>query len=288
MKLLLHKSTQRHIDGIIANPGGSFLFHGPSNMGKTLAALEVARQLNCDNCADESCKSCLMLKAGMHPDIELMGQDDKNKIGIEAVQNLIKKLKYSAYDPSSHRVVIIDNAETLTLPAQNALLKVLEEPPVSTTFILTAVSPVSILETIVSRCQPVYFGPLSTDELLSLDGLKSLPRDDAEKIIEAGAHKPGEIISNLKNEETGDSLDLAEHMITSNDLFAKLKISTTVAKHPDKIGSFVDILESLAKKRAREGDNPASIIAVDRLRKRLSTNINPKSALEAFAVETAC
>lgn len=288
MKLLLHKSTKRHIDGIISNPGGSFLFHGPSKMGKALAAIETARRINCSGCDNESCHSCLMLKAGTHPDVELIFPDAKNKISIEAIQELIKKLKYGNYVSSGHRVVIIKKAEVLTLPAQNALLKALEEPPIGTTFILTSVSPSSLLETIVSRCQSVYFGPLSVEELLELDNLKSLKPSVATTIIESGAYRPGEIISSLQKDENHNSLDLAEHMVYSDDLFLKLKISTTISKHPDRVGQFVDVLEGLARKQARSGANPSSVIAVDRLRKRLSTNISPKSALEAFAVETAC
>lgn len=288
MKLLLHKSTKRHIDGIIANPGGSFLFHGPSNMGKSIAALETARMINCIGCDGGSCRSCLMLKAGTHPDIQVVGPDEKGKIGIEAVHSLIKKLKYGNYDVKSHRVIVIKKADTLTLPAQNSLLKVLEEPPTSTSFILTAVSPVGILDTIVSRCQPIYFGPFSVEELLQLDGLSKLSPEKAKNIIEAGAYRPGEIMANIERGEVDTSTDMAEHMVTSDDLFSKLKISTNIAKHPDRISRFVDILEALAKNQARSGGDPAIVVAVERLRKRLSTNINPKSALEAFAVETAC
>lgn len=288
MKLLLHKSTKRHIDGIISNPGGSFLLHGPSNMGKFLTANEIARQINCQGCADETCKSCSMLKAGTHPDVEFLKPDEKNKIGIESVHEMIQKLKYSSYDKLSNRVIIIQNADKLTLPAQNSLLKALEEPPAKTTFLLTAISPNSLLETIVSRCQAVYFGPLSANELLDLDDFKSLSQDEASKKIEAGAYRPGEIMANLNKDGEDESLLLAEHMVTSNDLFAKLKISGTISKHPDRIPKFVDVLESSAKKLARSGVSPEVVMAVERLRRRMASNISPKSALEAFAVETAC
>lgn len=288
MKLLLHKSTKRHIDGIIANPGGSFLFHGPSQMGKYLAAREVARMINCLGCKDDTCKSCLMLKVDTHPDVEILQPDDKNKIGIEAVQRMIQKLKYSSYERSNNRVIIIKNADKLTLPAQNSLLKALEEPPIKTSFLLTATSPASLLETIVSRCQAIYFGPLSTEELMNLDGLKNVPQKEAKIKIEAGARKPGEIMANLNRNDADESLLLAEHMVSTNDLFAKLKISTTISKHPDRISRFVDVIESLSKRQARTLDNPNNVIAVERLRRRLSSNISPKSAIEAFAVETAC
>ena len=66
------------------------------------------------------------------------------------------------------RVVIISEAQRLNPEAANALLKVLEEPPEQTVIILTAPNTVQLLPTIVSRCQEIRFGPISSDSLIRL------------------------------------------------------------------------------------------------------------------------
>lgn len=96
---------------------------------------------------------------------------DTSSIGIE----VIKKLKQAAFlrpSQGKEKAIIIANAHELTIPAQNALLKILEEPPESTYFILTATSEDAFLPTIISRCSVITFThksePLGEDMKQSL------------------------------------------------------------------------------------------------------------------------
>jgi len=75
-----------------------------------------------------------------------------NSIGIDLIRNLEKKLALKPYK-AKIKIVVINGAEKLTLPAQNALLKTLEEPPVNSLIILTTAKKDSLLPTIISRCQ---------------------------------------------------------------------------------------------------------------------------------------
>jgi len=77
-----------------------------------------------------------------------------NSIGIEIIRNLEKKIALKPYK-AKIKIVVIDEAEKLTLPAQNALLKTLEEPPASSLIILTAAKKDLLLPTIISRCQVI-------------------------------------------------------------------------------------------------------------------------------------
>lgn len=83
---------------------------------------------------------------------DLIILEPENSIGIEEVRQLKHQISLRPYS-SSHKVCLIKNAELLTLPAQNALLKTLEEPPANTILILTTVNPELILPTVLSRCQ---------------------------------------------------------------------------------------------------------------------------------------
>lgn len=77
---------------------------------------------------------------------------NKNSIGINEVRNFQKKLYFKPLK-SKEKAVVLKNCENLTVEAQNALLKVLEEPPANTTIILTASSANSFLPTVLSRCK---------------------------------------------------------------------------------------------------------------------------------------
>jgi len=92
------------------------------------------------------------------PDI----QKGDNSIGIDAVRD-IKQFLYSKPVRSSRRTVVIDDAETLTNQAQNAILKIAEEPPPSGLLILVLPNPEVLLPTLQSRFQKIYFPRASTE-----------------------------------------------------------------------------------------------------------------------------
>ncbi|HUC87416.1 MAG TPA: hypothetical protein VMR75_03830, partial [Candidatus Saccharimonadales bacterium] len=143
MRLLLHQLAEVQVEALKRTPGGTVLLHGPAGVGKLTTALEIARALNCEGCKDGSCHSCRMAAGGNHPNIMLVTPDDKHKIGVEPVHELQHSLHYRQYEATGERVVVIAGADRLTLPAEHALLKTLEEPPAGTTIILTSQYPSS-------------------------------------------------------------------------------------------------------------------------------------------------
>lgn len=82
----------------------------------------------------------------------------KDSLGIEEIRQLEHRLNLKPYR-SSYKATIVEDAQRLTVPAQNALLKTLEEPPKNTLLILTAPQPGNLLPTIVSRCQIIELAP---------------------------------------------------------------------------------------------------------------------------------
>jgi DNA polymerase-3 subunit delta' len=101
----------------------------------------------------------------VHPDfVYVARQPNRSDLLIEQVRDLIERLGVRpARGP--RRIAIVDDAETLNLPAQNALLKTLEEPPGHTMMILVTSSERALLDTVRSRLRPVRFGPLSVAEI---------------------------------------------------------------------------------------------------------------------------
>lgn len=181
---------------------GSFLFSGPEGVGKQTTARAAAMALLAgkNNTAAES------VKAGTHPDLILIRPDEKNCIRIDAARDLIRRMGLQAIH-GDHKVAIIDRAETLTPEATNALLKVVEEPGQSGTFILITHAAGRVLPTLRSRCQQIRFQPLSDDvlrQLLEAHGIIS-PERIAEVIPVAG----GSFSQALQYAQWLDKLDLS-------------------------------------------------------------------------------
>jgi DNA polymerase-3 subunit delta' len=168
MEIILHPRTSTALDVIEARPAGSYLFHGPRSVGKATAAMETARRLVCENTGQDAagtCPACRQLAAGTYPDLELLKPESKTSITIEQVRLLIEHLSRRPYYQGKTRIAIVDDAHRLTLDAANALLKIIEEPPDHTIFILVAEQPEALLATIRSRCTAIYFTAPSTPDL---------------------------------------------------------------------------------------------------------------------------
>lgn len=161
----------------------SFLFAGPKGSGKTSAARIVSRLVNCLEKKDtEPCDNCQNCK-------EILGGNSMDVIEIDAASNRgiedIRSLKEKAYlMPSklSKKVFIIDEVHMLTKEAFNALLKLIEEPPIHTVFILCTTDPEKIPETVLSRLFRVDFSKGGKDELLS--SLQRIIKGEGIEIVE--------------------------------------------------------------------------------------------------------
>lgn len=141
----------------------AYLFVGPRGVGKATAAEMLAAGLLCeaDTGAERPCgrcPSCEDVAAGRHVDVYTLEPDD-DKILIDQVRRLQQRAMLRAVR-GRYKLFVIEGADTATEQAQNALLKVLEEPPGNTVFILVAHRDTPLLPTIVSRCVAVRFGRL--------------------------------------------------------------------------------------------------------------------------------
>src|SRR5262249_18223427 len=129
----------------------SLIFAGPAGVGKRLVATSVAQALNClepvrsnqsglplDACG--KCASCPRIERGVHPDVIVVVPGENGNIRIDQVRDPIDRAGYRPFE-GRRRVVIIDDADRLMPQAQNALLKILEEPPSSSAFILITATP---------------------------------------------------------------------------------------------------------------------------------------------------
>jgi len=173
--------------------GSSFLFVGPSGIGKRTFALKLAQALLCDEDPDgslvpcETCSACQQVKSSSHPDLlTLRKKDDKSVIQVsQLVGEKERRMREGlCYDISlkpyygGKRIAIIDDADYFNEESANALLKTLEEPPPYSIIILIGTSKQRQLPTIRSRCQIIRFAPLQDDSLAQLVLSQGLIQDE--------------------------------------------------------------------------------------------------------------
>lgn len=179
VKALNEAVTGRH-------PAHAYLFTGARHLGKLTVARRFARALLCEvGTACGECGACRLAAAGNHPD--LMELSREGPLTIDQVRTLKSDLSLKPHS-ARYRVGIVPDAERLGIPAQNALLKLLEEPPAATVLILTAASAERLLPTTVSRCRQIRFTRPSAAALSeALAGHGS----QADAAIRASSRRPG-------------------------------------------------------------------------------------------------
>jgi DNA polymerase-3 subunit delta' len=156
----------------------TYLFVGPSGIGKRRFALQLAHALLCTESADAQldpcvrCESCRLFLSGNHPDLDVLGlQPDRSELRISQFVGYDDYRKQDAlchriaYKPfyGGRRIAIVDDADHFNLESANCLLKTLEEPPPQSLLILIGTSPSRQLPTIRSRSQLVRFQPLDSE-----------------------------------------------------------------------------------------------------------------------------
>lgn len=133
--------------------GHAFILEGDSEEGWRKLAEDFAATVQCEHrnfCGQ--CPSCQAYQSGNHPDIIQVTHEKKDSIGVDEIRaQLVDDMAIKPYS-SPYKVYLVDEAEKLTVQAQNALLKTLEEPPVYGIILLLTTNTEMLLPTIRSRC----------------------------------------------------------------------------------------------------------------------------------------
>jgi DNA polymerase-3 subunit gamma/tau len=233
----------------------ALLFTGPRGTGKTSAARIVAKVVNCLNRKKSDpepcnrCSACKQITAGTSLDV--IEIDAASTRGIDDIRQLREKIKL-APSQLKNKVYIIDEVHMLTTEAFNALLKILEEPPKNTYFVLCTTDPAKLPETIVSRCTRFNFHKAKIAEVV--DSLKRVKQKEKLK-IEKG------VLQEIAKSVDGSFRD--GHKILDQLAVGRKKLTLKEAK------ALLGRLESLSPKKlltlVAKRDLKTSLLEIDRI-----------------------
>lgn len=162
-----HEQNIEHLEKAIKNGQVShaYIFNGENGIGKMTMAKSFAKALLCEtknSCG--TCQSCVQMESDNHPDV-IYVTHEKAGITVDDIRNQVNQSILVKPYSSDYKVYIIDEADKMNLAAQNALLKTIEEPPAYAVIILISDNKDSFLETILSRCVVLNFGPVKEEQV---------------------------------------------------------------------------------------------------------------------------
>jgi DNA polymerase-3 subunit delta' len=165
---------KRVVEGHLTSP---LLLVGDEGIGRRFSVVQAAKEAFSGG--DPDSIHCFQIDEGVHPDLMVVSAGDK-PIGVDAIRAVVDEAM-AFPDMVPARYVIIDGVDTMTLPAADALLKTLEDPPHTTRFFLLAQVVEKVPLTVRSRCGLVRYHPLS--EAFIVEHLKAIEEDPAKALV---------------------------------------------------------------------------------------------------------
>ena len=258
-----------------------YIFFGPAMVGKRTAAREFATFLEKGKFESNESGENVILS-----DMMLIEPGENGSIGIDAVRE-IRNFLWQKPNASSRRTLIINDAELLTTEAQNALLKITEEPPASSLLILVTSDAEAILPTITSRLPKIYFGTMPEKEiekwLASLAAETKTKKANSPEVAKKYFGKPGLAWRLLHDKDFQKQLELAEKLLktpaaTRRDLIKKII-------EPDEF-SFRKFLDAVIMTLAWQGATKQKIAlwhkALALYDRESNFSLNPRLQMEAL------
>ena len=275
------------------NLAHAYLLSGPNSVGKNTVAKKMAGILQCENDFCHNCNACTQIEKGCHVDTVVF-EDDGESIKIETVRKILERLSMTRQAP--YKILLIQSLERMGVEAANSFLKMLEEPPERTIFIMTTDNVRLILPTILSRVRVVQFNSVS--HLYLREKLKSLyPARDAETL---------ETVSLLSMGKTGKAVHLMEHpeslaeylkiyhdiqnFFAYRSVVERFSYVEEMAEDPKKIETFINILTHVVRSQMLElkKDSPKQIKALSKINEAamlLKKNVNVRLVLENLMLQ---
>ena len=254
----------------------SYMFLGIEGIGKKMIAKEFAQMILCNDEKNKycnKCKSCIEFISNNNPDYMYI-EPDGNSIKIEQIRYFQKVFQEKPVT-SNKKVCIINDADKMTVEAQNCLLKTLEEPPEYGVIILIGANENAFLNTIKSRCIKMYFRELEEEIIRKYLKEQFGMTNISTNMLETFQGSIGKAINLKDNKEEYEQIDNIIENLDKKDIIDIINMSNIIYKNKEDILKILEyinvVLLNLAKKQYKFVN---CIEIVEDARKRLKQNAN--------------
>ena len=279
----------------------AILIEGETGLGKKTLAREIARALVCRGEAEKPCNVCSQCKKalnGVHPDIyEYCATGGANSFHIDTVREVINDC-FVIPNEAEYKIYILANAHCMNASAQNALLKILEEPPAYAVFILTAENRSMMLETILSRVATVSVQGVSPDEGadIILSANSGISYDEAAGAVLTFGGNVGKALESLSGGRFEEMLSLTDSVcrgLTAGNEYELLKTLSNLSSSRQDTAALLNMLKTVFRD-ALAGGEPLSgrkesvkLLQNSFTRKKLLSLFNAAQELYTMALKNA-
>ncbi|BEP12832.1 DNA polymerase III subunit delta' [Acidothermaceae bacterium B102] len=247
----------------------AWLFTGPPGSGRSVAARAFAAALQCPDGGCGHCSSCQTVRAGSHPDVDVVTPAGLS-IGVAEARDIVLRSSM-APGRGGWQVVLLEDADRLTEAAANALLKAIEEPPPRGVFLLCVPSADDLPPTIRSRCRLVRLRTPSAAavaaQLVSRDGVDSA-------------------IANFAARAAQGHVGRARRLATDDNARRQRHDALKVPLELSSIGACLDVADALVKASEEESariTTPASVAETAAMREAIGEGAGGKVKVRGTA-----
>lgn len=227
----------------------AYILDGEEGAGKSLLARAFAQTLQCeqkkvDACGE--CRSCRQAAGENQPDIIRVSHEKPNSIGVDEIrEQLCQDMQIRPYS-SPYKIYLVDEAEKMTVQAQNALLKTIEEPPSYGVILLLTTNSDGFLPTILSRCVTLKLRPVSDAQVRSyLMEQLQIPDYQADVCAAFARGNIGKAKRLAQSEHFGELKDHAIHLVRHMEDMEIYEITDAVRRVSDYKADISDYLDLL-------------------------------------------
>jgi DNA polymerase III delta prime subunit len=274
-KIIGNKNIQQRFSYLLSQEGLShaYIFYGPRFLGKKTFAQTLSLQFLSKDQEEEKQFFRYILP------------NEKHCIDVDVIRDVRREAQLGC----DKKVFIIDDAHTMTTMAQNALLKILEEPRENIVFFLVTDAVGDLLPTVVSRCEKIGFQRVSMSDFS--ENFSSQEWKEYEAIARMAFGRPGIFFSLLDDEEKRKKREAFFRVFSSFEkrkVYEVMQFAKRLHEQPDKIREFLEHWIEYCRYECREGNisYDKAYKQADKIRKTLShlkrTNASPRLLLESL------
>lgn len=246
-----HKDILEHLQNAmkLGKVSHAYILNGEKGSGKKTIARIFAQALQCQEegkrpCGD--CHSCRQAQSGNHPDIIEVTHDKPNSISVDDIREQVVEDVFVRPYSGPYKIYIVNDAEKMTVQAQNALLKTIEEPPAYVVIILLTTNASSLLPTILSRCVVLNMKPVQDEQVRKfLMENVEIPDYQADICVAFAQGNVGKAVQLASSEHFSEIKSAAVHLVThikEMDITEIANAVKSVTEFKVDIRDYLDIL----------------------------------------------